>query len=593
MKEMGFQTDIDQAERRKNLTASSSSRVLVIDDNSNCRLLIRQALELYGFIVYEAENGEKGLESYLAKQPDILLLDFMMPVMDGFETCSWLQDLPGGNHVPVLMMTGLDDYDAIGRAYQAGATDFIIKPINCLLLAYRLRYMLRVKEIADDLRKNEGRLATAQRVARMGYWELDIESREFHISNEIKTMLGLNGKVPIQTYDAFLQYVEYSDQSLLEENIVNAVDQKCGFILDHRMVCANRELINIQQVAEIVVDGVNHRTKLVGTLQDVTERKRNAIGITASAGICIYLDDGRDEETLLKHTRAALYNAEDSGGNGYTHSKDARPLKRLSLESSLRKALEQDQDQFQLYYQPKVLLSDDSVTSAEALIRWNHPDLGHILPGEFIPIAESTGLIVPLSEWVIKEACDQLIRWDDMSVNLDSVSVNLSAFHLSKQDSHQELISVFADTGLESSRLDIEITETVLMDNIDSVVSILHQFMDIGVSISIDDFGTGYSSLSYLKRLPISALKIDQSFIQDVINDGDDAIIVNTVITLAHSLGLKVVAEGVEDDEQLTFLQERNCDEAQGYFFSPPMPSDDFIGWLQGRQTEPLARVAM
>jgi EAL domain-containing protein (putative c-di-GMP-specific phosphodiesterase class I) len=131
------------------------------------------------------------------------------------------------------------------------------------------------------------------------------------------------------------------------------------------------------------------------------------------------------------------------------------------------------------------------------------------------------------------------------------------------------------------------------MDNIDSVVSILHQFMDIGVSISIDDFGTGYSSLSYLKRLPISALKIDQSFIQDVINDGDDAIIVNTVITLAHSLGLKVVAEGVEDDEQLTFLQERNCDEAQGYFFSPPMPSDDFIGWLQGRQTEPLARVAM
>ncbi len=317
----------------------------------------------------------------------------------------------------------------------------------------------------------------------------------------------------------------------------------------------------------------------------------NEIHISISIGIGIYPDDASNTDDLLKKTSNALQYAKETGKNCYrfyTKEMNVLSFQRLSMETALRKALEQEQ--FVLYYQPKISLIDKRITGAEALIRWNHPEMGLVSPAEFIPLAESTNLIVPITDWVIMEACRQMGEWHRSDFQLESVAINITPASLLDKSIHDHVLNNLQSADIQASRLDFEITESVLMEDVDVILPVLQEFKEFGCSISIDDFGTGYSSLSYLKRLPISKLKIDQSFIREIMHDNDDSIIVNAVIALAHSLGLKVIAEGVEDKEQLEYLTQHDCDVVQGYFYSCPLAGNDFYQWAMQYEAEVLSK---
>jgi EAL domain-containing protein (putative c-di-GMP-specific phosphodiesterase class I) len=262
---------------------------------------------------------------------------------------------------------------------------------------------------------------------------------------------------------------------------------------------------------------------------------------------------------------------------------DANADKRLQLETGLRRALERNE--FRILYQPKVDVVSQSITAMEALLRWDHPDLGLVSPAEFIPLAEETGLIIPIGEWVLRTACRQNVTWQAEGLPRMRVAVNLSGYQFQQRNLLNVIIEVLAETGLDAELLELEITESVIMQNPDFAVSVLNSLRDLGIHISIDDFGTGYSSLAHLKRFSVNTLKIDKSFVRDLEVDSADAAITTAIIAMGNSLNLRVIAEGVETEGQLSFLSENNCDEVQGFLFSTPLPSEQVASFLQERLT--------
>lgn len=295
----------------------------------------------------------------------------------------------------------------------------------------------------------------------------------------------------------------------------------------------------------------------------------------ASIGIAVYPQDGTDVETLMKNSDTAMYSAKAAGRNNYqffTEEMNATATERLLLEGRLREAIEQDE--LMLHYQPLVDIKTGGIIATEALVRWKHPDLGQVGPTRFIPVAEESGLIVPLGEWVLRHACLQLLQWREQGIEPPRVVVNLSPRQFRQKHLLRNFYRVLSETGVDPHWLGLEITENVIMDNPEISIGILNQLKTLGFELSLDDFGTGYSSLSYLKRLPIDKLKIDQSFVRDITTDKDDSAMVAAIIVMAHQLDIVVVAEGVETAEQLAFLSEHGCDEYQGYYFSKPQPSD-------------------
>jgi diguanylate cyclase (GGDEF)-like protein len=304
--------------------------------------------------------------------------------------------------------------------------------------------------------------------------------------------------------------------------------------------------------------------------------------ITCSIGASFYPQDGSDGETILKNADAAMYAAKELGRNTfqfYAKEIDARINERLVLESSLRRAIERGE--FLLQYQPQVHLDRGEIMGAEALIRWRHPELGIVSPDKFIPLAEETGLIEPIGEWVLRAACAQNKAWQDAHLPAITVSINLSARQFRQKGLADTIARALRETGLNAECLGLELTESLVMHNAAAGALMLRNLKQMGVKLSIDDFGTGYSSLSYLRRFPIDELKIDQSFVRDVMTDPDDAIIAKAIIALAHGLNLKVIAEGVETKEHIDFLQGRRCDQAQGFYFGRPLHSDEFEDLLQ------------
>jgi predicted signal transduction protein with EAL and GGDEF domain len=309
--------------------------------------------------------------------------------------------------------------------------------------------------------------------------------------------------------------------------------------------------------------------------------------ISSSIGISIYPDNGLDAETLVKNADTAMYKAKENGRNGYflyTEDLNAAALEKQTLENNLSKALERGE--LELYYQPQVAIRTGFPVGVEALARWHSQELGDISPNVFIPLAEETGLIIPIGEWVLRSACIQSKAWEDAGYAPRMVGVNISSRQFQQSDLVTSVSNILKETGLDPRRLNLEITESVLMQDPNHATQILHQLRKLGVLISLDDFGTGYSSLSYLKRFPIDVVKIDQSFVHDITHSAGDAAIACAVISLAHTLNLKVIAEGVETLEQLDFLRSLGCDEVQGYFVSPPIPPSEMDASMHSYQLE-------
>ncbi|MBI5755350.1 MAG: EAL domain-containing protein [Nitrospirae bacterium] len=308
--------------------------------------------------------------------------------------------------------------------------------------------------------------------------------------------------------------------------------------------------------------------------------------VTASIGISVYPFDGDSVEHLLMKADTAMYHCKGQGGNNYQFFAEDMNIKvrdRLTLETSLRKAI--DQEELILYYQPKVDLTTGRICGMEALIRWRRADGKLVLPAEFIPLAEETGLIIPIGEWVLRNACRDTRRLLDKGYSGLRVSVNLSGRQFAQQNLVEMLKDALTESGLDPGHLELELTESVLMKDEEGIIKKLCAMKETGVMLSIDDFGTGYSSLSYLKRFPIDEIKIDRSFVQDITNNPDGAAIVNAILAMAHTLKLRVVAEGVETMEQAMFLVEHRCEEMQGYYFSPPLPLEAFEEMLRsGKQ---------
>lgn len=324
--------------------------------------------------------------------------------------------------------------------------------------------------------------------------------------------------------------------------------------------------------------------KLIATMAEPHLIGEHRLLVTLSIGISIYPDDGADVDTLLRHADTAMYHAKRSGRNNFQHfvpEMNARAVARQSIEEALRAALEHKE--FVLNYQPKIELTSGAIIGAEALLRWQRPDRRCVGPTQFISIAEDCGLIHPIGRWVLGEACRQMQAWLKAGLNIGQIAVNVSAVEFHHKGFLAGIEAILSDTGLDPHYLELEMTESGLMQDIQPTTSILHALKKLGVHIAVDDFGTGYSSLSYLRRFPIDTLKIDQSFVQDIGGEGGDAI-VNAIIAMGTGLHRRVIAEGVETQEQLAFLKSHHCTEVQGFFFSHPMAGAEFVASLAGIQ---------
>lgn len=565
------------------------SRVIIIDDDPMIRLVVAMALQAVDLTSIEAASGEEGLRLFNEQGADALLLDVMMPNgMDGFETCVAFRDLPEGRHIPVLMMTGLEDLESINRAFEVGATDFITKPVNIPLLGHRVRYMLRASQTTKNLLESERRLH------RMAYFDslTELPNRHFFLEH-LQQMVALAQRQKRKLGVLFLDLDGFKRiNDTLGHHLGDLVLQATGDRL-RNCIRSSDTLVRAgktQDGISLARLGGDEFTMLLSTIERgedaviVAERIRanlaqalvfgdHELYITTSIGIAIYPDDGETAEELLKNADLAMYYAKRAGGNMYRYfstKMSETALHRLTLENHLRKAIERGE--LDLHYQPQLDVASGAFFGLEALLRWDSPELGRISPVEFIPLAEETGLIVGIGEWVLRRACRQAKSWRDQGIPLTRMAVNVSAIQFLHKGFSSLVATILDETGLEPDVLELELTESALINDEDDVLQVLQTLKKVGVQLAIDDFGTGYSSLSRLKNFPIDRLKIDQSFVSGIEQDSDNAAIVVAVIAMAEGMDMKVIAEGVETAGQLTFLTNKHCNEIQGYLLSKPLP---------------------
>jgi diguanylate cyclase (GGDEF)-like protein len=563
--------------------------VLIIDDDEGTRLLVRAAVEAAGLTPVEAQDGNEALAKASGLRPDLIVLDIMMPGMDGFDTCRALRQQKHGEHVPILVMTGLDDVESIERAYEVGATDFMIKPVNWAVFPHRVRYLVRGGQTLVTLQRLIDQVRTLAYYDTLTGLPNRLLYREY-LAKAIARARRTSELVAVffLDLDNFKRINDTLGHDAGDELIRTASLRLMGCLREGDALARVGEDEKLHDVARIGGDEFNVLvTQLTshGDAARVAERVLRAfdppfrlgeheVFVSTSVGIAVFPFDGEDADALLKNADTAMYRAKDEGRDNYqfyTRAMSTNVLRRLKLESRLRRALEREE--FFVLYQPILEAKTSTVVGAEALLRWQHPELGTTSPVEFIPIAEECGVIVPLGEWVLETACRQGRIWQDQGFNI-WIAVNLSARQLRDALLVSRVRRVLAKTGMDPSNLKLELTESMLMRREKEVTVLLKELKSLGIGLSIDDFGTGYSSLTYLKQFPLDNLKIDRSFIRGIPADRDDLAITGATIALAHSLGLKVVAEGVETEAHLESLREHGCDEIQGYLFSPPVTAD-------------------
>jgi diguanylate cyclase len=579
------------------------SHILIIDDDPVIRLLAVKAIQAAGLRTSEAASGEEGLRLFQQHGADAILLDVIMPNgMNGFDTCTKFRQLPDSEHIPVLMMTGLEDLESINRAFEAGATDFVTKPINIPLLGHRVRYMLRASNTTNRLLESERRLH------RMAYFDslTDLPNRQF-FREHLQVMTALAHRQKSTMAVLFLDLDGFKRiNDTLGHHLGDLVLQETGERL-RKSLRSSDVLIRTGTAddgIELARLGGDEFTVLLSTIarnEDaaiVAERIRLCLAeplnindhelyTSTSIGIAIFPENGKTAEELLKNADLAMYYAKRNGGNTYQYFSTTMTevaQRRLTLENHLRKAIERDE--LDLHYQPQLDLITGAFCGVEALLRWDCQELGRISPAEFIPLAEDSGLIIYIGEWVLRKACVQAKAWRDQGTLLGRMAVNVSVIQLLHKGFPSLVAAILAETELEPHVLELEVTESALASDEDNVLAVLVALKQIGVHLAIDDFGTGYSSLSRLKNFPIDCLKVDQSFVCDMEHDTVNAAIVSAVIAMAEGMGMNIIAEGVETDGQLAFLKEKHCNEVQGYLLCKPQTAENIEAFLRDHHAE-------
>jgi len=553
--------------------SDDTPQVLVVDDDRSTRSTLRHTLQRDGFRVEEASDGQQALAMLTSFQPDVILMDAMMPVMDGFTACARMQELPNGADIPVLMITALQDNSSVERAFAAGASDYIPKPIHYAVLSQRVRRIIEANRAEKRIRHLAYNDVLTNLPNRTLFFELLGKSIDHARS------AGQQVAVLFMDLDRF-KYVNDNLGHAIGDRLLQDVAQRVRQTVRSADAVARLggdEFTVVLNELDSPASAASAAHNIVRALSVPFPIDGHEIFVTASVGIAMFPHDGGDVATLVKHADSAMYRAKrtNTGFQFYESSMEHSISEHVRLESDLRRAMEQ-QHQLEVYYQPQACLSSGRIIGMEALVRWRHPTRGMIPPADFIPLAEETGIINQLGDWVLRTACTQLRQFMRNGLPELRVAVNLSVRQLLQKDFAASVEAVLADTGLPPHLLELEITESTLMENAQDTLAALHRLRELGVRLSIDDFGTGYSSLSYLKRFPVDIIKIDRSFVYDLPQDADDAAIVSAIIALAHSLRLEVVAEGVETSEQLAFLAGRECDLMQGYHLSPAIPADQF-----------------
>ena len=560
-------------------------RILIVDDESAIRDLLCAILcDSYDCTI--AESAEAAL-SYLASEHfDLVISDQNMGGMSGIELTS--QVIASSPDTVVMMISGNQTIDTPIEAIRSGAFDYIKKPFDIDQVEIAVDRAIKHAALLASKRQHENQLEelVAERTSKLNYLAYNdsltgLPNRGFFEDRLVQTLLQQadNRKVAVffVSLDRFKALRDTLGHSVADR-LIKEVAHRLESVADESTTVARFEadefalLLNVKNNDELADFG----DKVFKAFRSPIAVGDDEIVITISIGISLSPDDSVDAQTLLKNAGAALSHVRRHGGNNYkffTSDLHYTALSRIALENELRRALVRSE--FELHYQPKIETATGTMVGMEALLRWNHPDLGLVPPLDFIPLAEETGLIVPIGEWVLRTACTQSKVWHDEGHDLH-VAVNLSPRQFQQTDLAGTINEIINKTGFDPGFLNLEVTESSIMNNAESAGLILGELGKTGIKISIDDFGTGYSSLGVLKNLPIDVLKIDKTFVNDVTTNADDAALVTTIITLAHNLRLKVVAEGVETDDQLRFLSDLKCDEWQGYLFSKPLPASAF-----------------
>jgi len=686
-------------------------RILAVDDDPVALLLYSRVLG--DFLELEThETAESALESFKAKPADILLLDWLLPGMDGLELAARIRNLPDTNDVQILVVTGRDESDSLEQALHAGANDYLEKPVSPQQLMVRLEIAKRNLELRESKKESERKGALMLRVfdnSMHGILITDRNNKIIYTNRAFSRITGFESDEALGQTPAFLssgfhseafykqlwesisnhggwkgeiwnkrkngeiypEWLEistvvnedrelthfiahFSDISQKKQNeeqlrYLASYDTLTGLpnrshfleILDRSLVRAGEDrskgailFLDLDRF-QVINDTLSHGSGDL-LLRLVSERLRGLIGptdtlsrtggdefailleslsgvdqpiqmveavmtefakpfhiegqevyVSASTGICIFPDDGNDSDTLLRNVDMAMYRAKETGRNTYhfySPEINTRAFEHLALEASLRRAIEKDE--FLLHFQPLIASEDEMPVAAEALIRWQHPELGMVSPARFIPMAEETGLIVPMGAMVLRKACEAFMDLKSRDVNLDYISVNVSARQFFQEEFLGMIDSTLEATGMAPRNLELELTESAFLQDVERTVELLDLLRQRGLHIAIDDFGTGFSSLSYLKRFPLDTLKIDQSFVKDIHRNKDDMAIGGAIIALATVMKLRIVAEGVETEEHAQILKREGCNILQGYLFSRPLPKDELEAFLNARRQQ-------
>ncbi len=557
------------------------TRILVADDDGMLREIATAMLENAGFEAEAVASGDAAVAACAARMPDLVLLDVEMPNGNGYQACSRIRALPGGREVPIVMVTGCDDAASINLAYDAGATDFVVKPINWPLLAHRIRYVLR------------GARAQAH-IQRLAYFDAltGLPNREWigeYLARSLEA--AAQSAQPVALLFVDLDQFKRINDTLGHETgdaLLSQVATRLTAALGYAGSGAQLARVGGDEFIVVLTGdaGVEAASRCAQRVQSALTTPFVQGGyefvVTPSIGIALYPEHGSDVQTLRKNADLAMYEAKAGGRNQfrlYSSAINTRAVKRLSLEMELRRAFEDGK--LEVYYQPQYAALSLELAGAEALLRWFHPQRGQISTADFIAVAEETGLIGDIGRWTLGQVCRDLKEWRAAGLAAPAVSVNVSGRDFLRQDVLLRLSRVVEEAHLPASLFELELTEGVLMQDVEGGQRSLAALKEYGFALAVDDFGTGYCSLNYLKRFPLDTLKVDRAFVNDITADTDDAAIVRAIIGLGHNLDLKIVAEGVETLEQLEFLRATGCDLVQGYLMSRAIEARSFAQLLR------------